>query len=143
MEDRELGIAMKVLADLLGICVRSLRRWRLDFRCLGFSLDRRKGASRHVAHKFSAKERQRVIDTDNDPHFGDLPPGQIVAILAEEREYVASEMTIDRIMREERLLNHRGRARCPRKRREVPMPTATAIHQVLAWDITLVPGLVN
>jgi hypothetical protein len=134
---------MKVLADLLGICIRSLRRWRLDFNGQGFSVDRRKAAPRQVAHKFSAKERQRVIDTVNDPRFADLPQGQIVAILAEEKEYVASEMTIYRIMREEGLLNHRGRTRCPREPREVPMQTATASHQVLAWDITLVPGLVN
>ena len=37
-----------------------------------------------------------------------LPPGQIVAILAEEQQYVGSEMTIYRIMREEGLLNHRA-----------------------------------
>ena len=41
-----------------------------------------------------------MIDTINDPRFADLPPGQIVAILAEEQQYVGSEMTIYRIMRE-------------------------------------------
>ncbi len=139
-EGREFGLAMKAVADLLGICGRSLRRWCMEFSGQGFSVDRRKGASRKVAHKFSAKERQRVINTVNDPRFADLPPGQIVAILAEEEEDVASEMTIYRIMREEGLLNHRGRTCSPREPREVPMLKATAIHQVLAWDITLVPG---
>ncbi len=110
---------------------------------MGFSLDRRKGETRRVAHKFSAKERQRVIDTVNDPRFGNLPPGQVVAILAEEREYAACGITVYRIMREEGLLNHRGRARRPREPRDVPMLTATAIHQVLAWDITLLPGPVK
>lgn len=142
-EGRELGLSIKVMADFLGVCVRSLRRWQLDFSGQGFSVDRRKGSPRQVAHKFTAKERQRVIETVNDPRFADLPPGQIVAILAEEEEYVASEMTIYRIMREEGLLNHRGKARSPRERREVPMLTATAIHQVLAWDITLLPGPVK
>jgi transposase InsO family protein len=52
-------------------------------------------------------------------------------------------MTIYRIMREEGLLNHRGRARQPRKPRAVPMLEAKGIHQVLAWDITLVPGPVK
>ena len=84
-EGRELGLSMKAGADLLGIFERTLRRWWLEFRCLRFSLDRRKGAPRHVAHKDSAKEPQRVIDTVNDPGFGDLPPGQIMANLAEER----------------------------------------------------------
>lgn len=89
---------MKVIADLLGVCRRTLRRWRLDISGQVFSVDRRKGAPRKVAHKFTVQERQKVIDTINDPCFADLPPGQIVAILAEEQQYVGSEMTIYRIM---------------------------------------------
>jgi hypothetical protein len=91
-------------------------------------------------HRFSAQERQQVLSTVNDPRFADLTPGQIVAILAEEGLYVGSESTIYRIMRQEGLLNHRGRTRLPREPLEPPMLEATGIHQVLAWDITLVPG---
>ena len=137
------GLPLKVVADLLGVCGRTLRRWRQDICGRGFSIDRRKGAPRQVAHKFTAQERQKVIDTINDPRFADLPPGQIVAILAEEQQYVGSEMTIYRIMREEDLLNHRGRARQPREPRPVPMLEAKGTHQVLVWDITLVPGPVK
>jgi len=136
------GLPLKVVADLLGVCGRPLRRWRQDISGRGFSLDRRKGAPRQVAHKFTAQERQKVIDTINDPRFADLPPGQIVAILAKEQQYVGSEMTIYRIMRED-LLNHRGRARQPREPRPVAMLEAKGTHQVLAWDITLVPGPVK
>jgi len=102
------GLPMKAMADLLGICGRTLRRWRLDISVQGFSLDRRKGALRQVALKFTPEERQKVIDTINDPRFADLPPGLIVAILAEEQQYVGSEMTIYRIMREAGLLNHQA-----------------------------------
>jgi transposase InsO family protein len=84
-----------------------------------------------------------VLDTVNDPRFADLTPAQIVAILAEERIYVGSETTFYRIMREEGLLRHRGRARQPREPRAVPMLEAKGIHQVLAWDITLLPGPVK
>ncbi len=108
------GLPLKVVADLLGVCRRTLCRWRQDIWGGGFSLDRRKGAPRQVAHKFTAQERQKVIDTINDPRFADLLLGQIVAILAEEQQYVGSEMAIYRIMREEDLLNHQGRARQPR-----------------------------
>jgi hypothetical protein len=38
-----------------------------------------------VAHQFTAEKRWKVIDTINEPRFADLPPGQIVAILAEEQ----------------------------------------------------------
>jgi hypothetical protein len=96
-----------------------------------------------VAHKFSEAERQQVIDTVNNPRFAELLPAQIIAILAEEKRYIGSEMTIYRILREEGLLNHQYRSWQPRQPREVPKLTATGIHQVLAWDITLVPGPVK
>ncbi len=137
------GASIKAVADLIGICSRTLRRWWLDIRGKGFSVDRRKGASREVAHRFTAKERQRVIDSVNDQRFADLTPAQIVAILAEVRVYVGSESTIYRTMRQEGLLNHRVRTRLPREPREVPVLEATGIHQVLAWDITLLPGPVK
>jgi hypothetical protein len=79
------GLPLKVLADLLGVCGRTLRRWRQDISGRGFSIDRRKGAPRQVAHQFTAEKRWKVIDTINEPRFADLPPGQIVAILAEKQ----------------------------------------------------------
>ena len=137
------GVSAKAVADLFGLATRTLRRWGLMIRAQGFSCDQRKGASRHVMHRFSEEERQQVLSTVNDPRFADLTPSQIVAILAEERVYVGSESTIYRIMRHEGLLNHRGRSRPPREPREPPVLKATGIHQVLAWDITLLPGPVK
>ena len=137
------GASFKAVADLIGICSRTLRRWCFDRRAQGFSLDRRKGAPRKVAHRFTAEERLRVLEIINDSRFADLTPPQIVALLAEEQIYVGSESTIYRIMRQEGLLNHRGRTRQPRKPRPVPVLEATGIHQVLAWDITLLPAPVK
>ena len=134
------GASAKAVADLFGLATRTLRRWGLMIRSQGFCSDQRKGAPRHVAHRFSEEERQQVLVTINDPRFADLTPSQIVAILAEEGVYVGSESTIYRIMRQEGLLNHRGRSRPPREPREPPVLEATGIHQVLAWDITLLPG---
>jgi len=68
-----------------------------------------------VAHKLSIQERQNIINMINQMRFAHLQPAQIVAILAEEGNYIDSEMTIYRIMRDEGLLNHRGRARQMRK----------------------------
>lgn len=137
------GVSAKAIADLFGLATRTLRRWGLMIRAQGFSRDQRKGASRHVMHRFSEEERQQVLSTVNDPRFADLTPNQIVAILAEGGIYVGSESTIYRIMRQEGLLNHRGRSRPPREPREPPVLEATGIHQVLAWDITLVPSPVK
>jgi transposase InsO family protein len=137
------GASAKAVANLFGLATRTLRRWGLMIRAQGFSRDQRKGATRHVMHRFSEEERQQVLSTVNDPRFADLTPSQIVAILAEEGVYVGSESTIYRIMRQEGLLNHRGRSRPPREPREPPVLEATGIHQVLAWDITLLPGTVK
>ena len=137
------GASIKSVANLFGICSRTLKRWGVAIDAHGFSVDCRKGSSRHVGHRFTAEERRRVLDTVNDPRFADLTPAQIVAILAEERVYVGSESTFYRIMREEGLLMHRGRARQPREPRPVPVLEARGIHQVLAWDITLLPGPVK
>ena len=142
-EGISLGATLKAVANLFGVTTRTLRRWGLMLRAQGFSCDQRKGAARNVAHRFSAEERQLVLSTVNDPRFADLTPGQIVAILAEEGKYVGSESTMYRIMRQEGLLNHRGRSRPPREPRDPPVLAATGIHQVLAWDITLLSGPVQ
>jgi transposase InsO family protein len=137
------GASAKAIAGLFGLATRTLRRWGVVIRSEGFSGDRRKGSQRHVAHRFSREERQTVLSTVKDPRFADLTPSQMVAILAEEGLYVGSESTIYRILCQEGLLNHRGRTRPPREPREPPMLEATGIHQVLAWDITLLPGPVK
>jgi len=88
------GTSAKAIAGLFGLATRTLRRWGLMIRSEGFSGDRRKGAHRYVAHRFSREERHTVLETANDPRFADLTPSQIVAILAEEGLYVGSESTI-------------------------------------------------
>ena len=49
--------------------------------------------------------------------------------------YLASESTFYRILREEKLLSHRGRARAPRRHRPNEQ-VATGPNQVWSWDIT-------
>ena len=134
------GASIKAIANLFGIAARTLRRWGLMMQAQGFVRDQRRGSARQVMHRFSEQERQRVLDTVNAPYFADLTPAQIVAILAEDGIYIGSESTIYRIMREQGLLSHRGRSRPARAPRPVPVLEATGIHQVLAWDITLLPG---
>lgn len=127
-EGIQYGVSVKAIADLFGIAARTLRRWGLMMQAQGFSRDQRRGSARQVAHRFSLQERQRVLDTVNDPCFADLIPAQIVAILAEDGISIGSESTIYRIMREEGLLNHRGRTRPARPPRPTPVLEATGIH---------------
>ena len=46
-------LAIKVIANLPGGCIRTLRRRHLNISAEELSLDRRKGTPRKVAHKFT------------------------------------------------------------------------------------------
>jgi transposase InsO family protein len=76
-----------------------------------------------------------VLEVVNLPEHRDLPPSQIVPRLADGGEYVASESTMYRVLREEKQLEHRGRAR-PRTSRRPEPQVATGPNQTWSWDIT-------
>lgn len=73
----------------------------------GWSPDGRLDREFKPPNKLSAEERTQVLDVANSAEFGHLPPSQIVPILADRGEYVASESTFYRVLREHRQLNHR------------------------------------
>ena len=77
------GARTQELALLLGLGLSTLQRWRRQFAADGDGIDQRNGSHRHVAHRLSDEERQRILLTCNDPEFVALPPGQIVPVLAE------------------------------------------------------------
>ena len=70
-------------------------------------------------------------------HYG-IPETEWLAAPASVRNLILTQQ-----QEIEELLNHRGRTRPAREPREPPMLVATGIHQVLAWDITLLPGPVK
>ncbi len=78
----------------------------------------------------------------NSPEFRDLPPSQIVPILLDRDQYYASESTIYRILRQEKMMTHRGKRR-PRSRRRPKALVATAPNQIWTWDITYLPSAVR
>lgn len=69
----------------------------------------------------------------------DLPVSQLVPKLAELGKYIASESSIYRVMRKEKLLTSRGRSKKSQKR-EVPRAVATRPNQLWSWDITYIKG---
>lgn len=117
-------------ASEAGLDPRTIERWRA-----GAVDDERRGPRTVPRNKLSARERERVVGIATSPEFRDLSPKQIVPRLADKGAYIASESTFYRVLREERLLAHRGRsaAASPRPRTE---HCATAPRQVWSWDIT-------
>jgi transposase InsO family protein len=115
----------------LGLNPRTVQRWRN----LGVCDDRRNGPKTAPANKLSAEERKKVLEVANSPEYRDLSPKQIVPKLADRGEYVASEPTFYRILRQEDQMSHRGRSEAPSRHRPSEH-RAMGPNQVWSWDIT-------
>ena len=114
----------------LGLSVRTVERWRADA-----TPDARHGPYRQPAHALTSRERAVLLTALTSPAYRDLSPHQIVPQLADAGRYLASESTCYRLLREARLLQHRGRAKAP-VRRPPRAHVATGANQVWSWDIT-------
>jgi len=112
------------------INVRTYQRWRQKPEG-----DMRQGPLTEPANKLTALERQKVLEIATAAEFRDLPPSQIVPRLADEGKFIASESTFYRILREEKMLAHRGKAQ-PATHSRPDELVATAPNQVWSWDIT-------
>jgi putative transposase len=121
----------------LGLCERTVQRWRLQPH------DGRPQAKRSAPrNKLSEEERQAVLHAANRPDCASLTPHQIVPKLADEGVYLASESTFYRVLKAAGQGRRRGRSRAPKAR---PLTThrASGANQVWCWDITWLPTTVK
>ena len=132
-EARENGARLKPACGELNISVRTYERWTKEG---DVKKDQRPLVERPTPkNKLTKEERDEIIITVNSPEYADLVPSQIVPKLADEGKYIASESTVYKILKEEKMNTHRGRTSAPVKR-EPPTHVATAPNQVWTWDIT-------
>jgi len=136
------GAGLVSACSEIGICLRTLKRWRKAVMGDGGGHDRRKGSQRLVAHKLSDEERQRILLTCNQAEYASLPPGQIVPALADQGLYIGSESSFYRVLHAHGQVHRRGRARPPQELRPVPRLRASGANQVWSWDITYLPTTV-
>jgi transposase InsO family protein len=115
---------------LVGLSARTVERWRA-----GRAADGRHGPYQRPANQLTERERTEILQVVTSAAYRDLSPHQIVPRLADAGRYLASESTIYRILREEQLLQHRGRAKAP-ERRPPRTHVATGPNQLWSWDIT-------
>jgi transposase InsO family protein len=126
----EAGARRSKACEILEISLRTLQRWEGRGGC-----DQRKGPVNGPENALSEAERALIVAVATSKTFRDLPPSQIVPILADAEVYLASESSFYRILREEKLLAHRGKAQAARHHRPVEY-IATGANQVWSWDIT-------
>lgn len=136
----ESGASLASACNELGIDERTYYRWTHLQRETGSYEDLRPGAERKApANKLSEEERQAVIDTVNKPEYASMPPCELVPALADLGMYIGSESTIYRILHEEKMQNHRGRAGSP-KHHHPTTYSASGPNEVWMWDITYLNG---
>ena len=126
----ERGARQAKACETLGLDRRTVQRWKY-----GPSEDQRRGPRRSPSNKMSVHERRHLLEVVNRSEHRDLPPSQIVPRLADNGEYVGSESTMYRALREAKQLKHRGRAR-PRTSRRPKPHVATGPREIWSWDIT-------
>jgi transposase InsO family protein len=114
---------------------RTLQRWQLD-QSRG---DQRPKRTQTPTNRLSTLERERLLAVLNSDEFGSLPPSQIVPILADRGQYIASESSFYRIMRAENQLRHRSAERPAQRCHKPRALCATAPKQLFSWDITYLP----
>lgn len=88
-----------------------------------------------VPRKLTNAEREVIVNLCCSKQYQDLTPYEIVPILAENGQYVASESTFYRVLKQEGLLV----AKKPRRTRKDARPDelkASAINQLWSWDIS-------
>lgn len=124
--------------EILGISARTLERWEKEEG----ARDKRASSTRVIANKLTEEERNMVLSTANSLPYQNLPPSKIVPLLADIGEYVASESTFYRILREANQLTHRLASKAAKHKRPDPYE-AHGPNQVWSWDISYLPTQVR
>ena len=120
--------------------IRTLQRWLENG---DITADKRPTASRAAPkNKLTEEERQAILDTSNQEEYADLGPSQIVPMLADDGQYIASESSFYRVLKANNQLTHRGKAKPKGSRAKPKGYTATAPNQVWTWDISYCPSSV-
>lgn len=133
----EAGARKYKACKLIGLSIRTLQRWQAEGE---ITADKRSTANRpEPSNKLTEQERQSIIAICNDEEFASLPPSQIVPILADRGEYIASESSFYRVLKAEGMLHHRGKAKARKANTKPTSYTATNANEVWSWDISYLP----
>jgi transposase InsO family protein len=125
------GSRLKPACEVLELDIRTWQRWQETSNLK----DKRCGPITAPHNKFTEAERKHLLEVVNSGEYRNQPPSQIVPNLADKEDYIGSESTIYRMLRAEKMLQHRSASR-PNAHRKPPELTAIKANQVWSWDIT-------
>jgi putative transposase len=123
------GVRHFFACDDMGINIKTFKRWSLDIQ------DKRKGPATEPANKLTVEEKKEIITIATKKEYMDLSPSQIVPALADKGLYLASESSFYKVLKENKLLEHRGKSKRASHNRPAPL-VATGPNQIYSWDIT-------
>lgn len=127
------GARKHLACQLLDISLRTLERWQQPDGSV--MEDQRQFVNIFPANKLTPEERRKVISIATSGKYMDLPPHQIVPKMADNNYYIASEASFYRILKEEKLDAHRGKAK-PKERKKPEAYIANSPNEIWSWDIT-------
>jgi putative transposase len=129
------GSRLKPACEMLELDIRTWQRWNEESSLK----DKRCGPTTTPRNKFTDAERDRLLKVVNSPEYRNQPPSQIVPNLADKEDYIGSESTIYRILRSEKMLQHRSASR-PNVHCKPAELSALKPNQLWSWDITYLPS---
>ena len=132
------GARQNKICELLDISSRTISRWAENPEG-----DKRSSVKKVPGNKMSAQEQAQIVSICCSERFRNVAPNEIVAILAEEGKYIASESTMYRVLRERGLLKHRTESKPGKKSKKPEELKATGPNQVLSWDITYLKTIIK
>ena len=125
------GARRQASCAVLEVSLRTVERWEKE----PDKGDQRRGPVSGCAHALSKQEKQAIVKVSSCAEYRDLSPWQIVARLADTGQYLGSESSFYRVLKQNDLLSHRHNSK-PRVHRRPKALTARNPNQVWSWDIT-------
>lgn len=135
------GARLAQACEAISLSERTLQRWQGDqARAVG---DLRPSRIQMPKNKLTTLERQRILTVANSDEFGHLSPSQIVPRLADQGQFVGSESSFYRVLKDAKQLQYRTASKPSRPRHKPRALSATAPGQIYCWDITYLPSRIQ
>lgn len=140
-EAHQSGARQSKACEVIGISAKTLQRWRLTQA--NEAQDARLTPKHEPINKLTERERERIIETANEPDYANLSPSKIVPLLADKGVYIASESSFYRVLKANDQLKHRQKSKPTKQIKKPKALVATGPNQLYSWDITYLPTLVK